>query len=198
MSEYGREYTEYQLNRSRFRRWVRNAYLRRAATLVAEGPCIDFGCGVGELLARLPAGSIGLEFNPDTVEHCRRRGLDVAWYDGTRDGWQLGALPPDRRYASLVMSHVLEHLDDPEKALVPLLEAAADRGVGTALLIVPGPAGFRLDPTHRTFIDLTWMRRVFANLRGWDLVHSGYFPFNARPVGKFFAHNELQVLAKRA
>jgi hypothetical protein len=197
MSEYGREYTDYQLNRSWFRRWVRNIYLDRAARLLPNGPCIDFGCGVGELLRRLPAGSTGLEYNPETVAHCQGIGLDVEWYDGSQDGWQLGALPSGRRYESIVMSHVLEHLENPDGVLAALLLAAGERGADTALVIVPGMAGFRLDPTHRTFIDLPWIQQVLSGVPGWRLAHYGYFPANSSWIGNLFPHNELQVIARR-
>lgn len=197
MNEYDRDYTEYQLNRSRLRRWVRRMYLGRAVKLLPDGPAIDFGCGIGNLLRRLPPGSIGLEYNAETVAYCRRQGLDVIWYDGTRDGWNLGALPSGKRYVSLVVSHVLEHLDAPDRILKSLLAAAGNRGVSTALLIVPGIAGFNSDPTHRTFIDLPWFRKVLGDIDDWQLTHAGYYPFNHESGGGIFAHNELQVVARR-
>lgn len=109
-SEFDQRYTDYQSQRSALRKWVRRAYLRSAAGQL-KGRVLDFGCGVGELLERLPEGSLGLEYNPATVEHCRRKGLDVAVYDGFADDWNLSVLPPGRRFESMVISHVLEHLD---------------------------------------------------------------------------------------
>ena len=66
-AQYGSEYTEYQSNRSRIRKLARTPWLRAAEAYV-EGPAVDLGCGVGELLARLPAGSMGLEINRSTIE----------------------------------------------------------------------------------------------------------------------------------
>ena len=54
-----RELHHYQLDRSPLRKLLRRPYLRAAAGFV-EGAAVDLGCGVGELLSRLPAGSMGL------------------------------------------------------------------------------------------------------------------------------------------
>ena len=193
-SEFDQRYTDYQSQRSALRKWVRRAYLRSAAAQL-EGRVLDFGCGVGELLERLPEGSMGLEYNPATVEHCRGKGLDVAAYDGFADDWSLSVLPPERRFDSMIISHVLEHLEGPADILERLLRAAARRGVRRVLVIVPGRAGYRIDDTHRTFVD----RDMLADARilqdsGFGLQQARYFPVNARAVGDWFAHHELQAL----
>lgn len=195
--EYDADYTKYQSDRSKVRKLVRRIYLGRAASLL-EGPTIDFGCGVGELLSRLPMGSKGLEYNRDTVDFCRSKGLDVSWYDGYADNWSLSPIPGDGRMTSMVISHVLEHLDEPMAVLDRLLHAAYEKGVKKVLVIVPGKAGFRSDATHRTFIDLPVLRDELARQPLWRLDTSGYFPFNLRRVGDYFAHNELQFLMQRA
>ena len=158
------QYTEYQLRRSWLRRQVRRAYLASAARRL-RGPTLDFGCGVGELLARLPSGSLGVEYNPATVSFCRAQGLDVVAYDGFADDWALSTLPAQRRFTSMVISHVLEHLEQPADVLARLLTAAARLGVERVLVIVPGAAGYRIDATHVTFVDLPMLRACAAEAR---------------------------------
>ena len=198
MSEdFGAAYTEYQLRRSWLRRQVRRAYLVSAARKLT-GPTLDFGCGVGELLSRLPAGSMGVEYNPASVALCRARGLDVVSYDGFADDWSLSTLPPDREFTSLVISHVLEHLEQPEEVLHRLLVAATGFGVGRVLVIVPGRAGYKIDRTHVTFVDAQKLAKpgVVAGT-GFEMTAAGYFPGNWRRVGDWFPHHELQVLYTR-
>lgn len=194
--KYDIEYTNYQADRSRVRKLVRRVYLNRAAKLV-DGPTLDFGCGVGELLSRLPAGSRGLEYNKDTVAFCRLHGLAVDWYDGYADDWRLSPVHCSDRLRSMVISHVLEHLEEPMGILERLLGAASDKGIERVLVIVPGLAGYRSDSTHRTFVDLPMLFREIDRQPAWRAVHHGYFPFNSRRVGDWFAHNELQVLLQR-
>ena len=73
---YDKRYADYQANRSALRKLVRRAYLRSAEDLL-QGATLDFGCGICELLERLPDGSVGLEYNKQTVKYCNERGLRV-------------------------------------------------------------------------------------------------------------------------
>jgi hypothetical protein len=194
---FDKGYTDYQLDRSALRKIVRRAYLRNAASLL-EGPTLDFGCGVGELLARLPPGSKGLEYNKATVEYCRRTGLDVDWYDGESDRWTLSVLPPERQFRSMVISHVLEHFDEPTGILRKLLVASAKLGVRRVLVVVPGRAGFRIDETHRTFVDVDVLSRPeIVSGTGFQRRLTRYFPVNLRALGNWIPHHELQALFER-
>lgn len=191
------QYTEYQLRRSWLRRQVRRAYLASAARKL-RGPTLDFGCGVGELLARLPSGSLGVEYNPASVSFCRAQGLDVVAYDGFADDWALSTLPAQRRFTSMVISHVLEHLERPADVLARLLTAAARLGVERVLVIVPGAAGYRIDPTHVTFVDLSMLNQPqVTESTGFSLQDASWFPISWSCLGNWFPHHELQVLYRR-
>jgi trans-aconitate methyltransferase len=196
MNDFDESYTAYQSERSPIRRFVRRWYLR-SATSQLHGPTLDFGCGTGELLSRLPKGSKGVEYNQTSVEHCRAKGLDVTWYDGSADNWSLSTLPADFRFESMVISHVLEHLDGPMEVLQRLLIAASLRGVRRTLVIVPGHAGFRIDPTHRTLVRWEMLRDAIGSFEGWSVTSKRYFPCDIRKIGQVFPHHELQVLIEK-
>lgn len=192
---YDQRYTDYQLQRSGLRKWVRGFYLRSAARLVS-GPTIDFGCGIGEFLRVLPSGSTGLEINRATVDFCRQQGLEVEHYDADVDDWTLSALRESgRRYRSISISHVLEHLHDPVGRLNALLRAARMLGVERALVIVPGRAGYASDATHLTFVDRAMLEDPRA-VEGtpFSIAHSGFFPGNVRAIGDHFTHHELRTV----
>lgn len=189
------KYTRYQLERSMLRRLVRRIYLRRASKLL-RGATLDFGCGVGELLARLPAGSRGLEYNEESVRYCRDAGLSVDWYDGSRDDWALSGV--EGRFDSFLISHVLEHLESPQDVLEKLLRSAERLGVRRFVVIVPGKAGFRIDPTHVEFVDKDMLLDVArATKSGFELVEARYFPGNFAWLGRVLAHHELQAVFDR-
>lgn len=195
-SEFDERYTTYQVKRSVVRRMVRRLYLRSAASQLS-GPTLDFGCGIGELLARLPPGSMGLEYNRATVDYCRSKGMDVSWYDGSVDDWRLSTVATGRQFESMVVSHVLEHLDDPMAILSKLMLAARRLGVVRVLTIVPGRAGYRLDPTHRTFVDRAVLADQAIHAAGFKLQCSRYFPGDFQSLGNWFSHHELQALFVR-
>jgi len=194
--QFDSTYTHYQLDRSWLRKQVRQLYLRKAASLVS-GPTLDFGCGVGELLRLLPPGSQGLEYNKATVEHCQSHGLHVQYYDGFADDWAMSVLTDGTRFESMVISHVLEHLDDPVDKFRKLLAAARPLGIRNVLVIVPGQAGFQFDPTHLTFVD---QDMLIAAVAGTDFTveHAAYYPGNTRGIGDWFTYHELQMVFVRS
>lgn len=189
---YDESYTKYQTGRSAWRQWVRDHYLKAAASY-AIGPSLDFGCGAGELLGRLPGGSMGIEYNRATVERCQCRGLHVEWYDGFKDDFSLNGIPWQGHASTLYLSHVLEHFDDPVHVLTRLastVETEAQRIV----IIVPGRAGFKLDPTHRVFVDDALIEKTVGRMPHWVIRSKRHFPFNHAFAGDVLAHNELQVV----
>lgn len=188
-------YTTHQTERGALRRWVRRYYLRAAARL-SVGPAIDFGCGVGELLQRLPPGSVGVEYNMATVDHCQRLGLNVVWYDGFEDDFALASVPWQGRATTLFLSHVLEHFDDPAHILKRLAQATKQEIV-RIVVIVPGKAGFKADATHRTFVNLDLLRETVGSMKEWTITSSRHFPINHERLGDYFVHNELQVVIDR-
>ena len=197
MNQYDARYTRYQLDRSPLRKLVRGVYLRAAAKQLS-GPTVDFGCGVGELLGRLPERSTGLEINSASVEHCRTQGLDARLHEAHADDWSLSVLEDRRDLQSLVISHVLEHLEDPASKLRQLLKAAQRLGISRVMVIVPGRRGYALDDTHRTFVDLDMLASpAVVDGTGFSLARSRYFPGNLRIIGDYFAHHELQVIYQR-
>lgn len=197
MNEYGEDYARYQMNRSWLRKFVRRIYLQSAASQVI-GRTVDLGCGVGELLSRLPAGSIGLDVNPVSVEYCRQHGLDAQIYDGEEDDWSLSLLEGQSGLQTLVVSHVLEHLDEPMRKLCRVMTACAGLGMSRVLVIVPGRRGFASDKTHRTFIDAAMLSDA-AVVRGTGFALRGtrHFPINVASAGRALTHIELQAVFDR-
>lgn len=189
---YDESYTAYQTGRSRWRQKIRDHYLKVAAAY-AKGPSLDFGCGTGELLQRLPKGSLGIEYNRSTVEHCQQKGLDVVWYDGFADDFSLGGVSWSGRASTVFLSHVLEHFENPVHILTQLANTLEPESV-RIVIIVPGKAGFNSDTTHRTFVDYPMLEKAVNKMSNWKISSSQYFPFNSPIIGNFFAYNELHVI----
>ena len=93
--------------------------LRVLSALPGEGvTLLDVGCGDGALLVELsrrrPQWALtGVEIAPAAAEIARSRapGFDVRTYDGERLPW------PDASFDVGVLSHVLEHVDEPVATL---------------------------------------------------------------------------------
>jgi len=145
------------------------------------GRVLDVGCGVGRCLEFLDGNGIGVDHNPTSVDECRARGF-VAY---TPEAF---ALVDVGVFDTLLMSHVVEHLDPSSgvelvRSYLPYIRAG-----GRIVLITPQEAGQRSDPTHVTFVDAEAARSLLASLR-IPVSRVRSFPF-PRPIGRFFVHNE--------
>lgn len=160
------------------------------------GPTIDFGCGAGQLLARLPTGSIGLEVNPYLVKELQRINLNVILYD-PNDQFSLHSLPANY-YKTLVMAHVLEHFNDADSILRQLCYSCNNLGIQRLIFVLPGIKGFKSDKTHKTFIDKIYLERNgLFHCGDYSIKKTSYFPINLEFIGKYYAFHEFMVIYER-
>ena len=200
---FDQAYANEQLARSRHpvRSFVRSFYLSNLLRFLKE-PALDIGCGAGQLLQKLPAGSIGTEVNPYLVNALQAQGLCV-----------LASRPESPTFLSdetkqaildygiraVCLSHVLEHFADAEERLKTLTADCIALNVEKLLVVVPGLKGYQSDHTHQTFITLDWIRSKSADCLGpYRLAHSSYFPFNHCLAGRFYIYNELIMLFRNS
>lgn len=195
MSNYDQCYFLNQLNRSYLRKLIRSFYLRNIA-VQCIGKTIDLGCGTGELLKLLPKGSLGLEINPFAVEYCKKKGLQVCLLP---EVWKMHHvyMAMDKPFETIVLNHVLEHFQEPEKLLDLLIQEQTIMGLRRLIIVVPGKKGFLSDETHSTFIDKKWFKLFFnEDQRGIRIkkVSFKYFPWNNERLGNIFTHHELHAI----
>lgn len=190
-AEFDNQYASEQLRRRRswLRRIVKELYLHNLLRLL-PGKTVDLGCGAGQLLERLPAGSIGLEVNPSLVRTLASMGLSVRLYDAMSDDFSLGVVERDV-YKHLVCSHVIEHFADPAASLRKL-GAACDRlGIASMIFVVPGLLGFLSDPTHKTFVTEQFIDDQQLRFIGpYQMSKPMYFPGNWESLGRLYRYHE--------
>lgn len=157
------------------------------------GFVLDIGCGLGRNLTNLGGASAGIGVDPNTeaVATCRRRGLNAF----TPDEFAESEHGRSEQFDTLLISHVLEHLSEPDAAALIAKYVQYLRRGGRAVLITPQEAGFRSDPTHLVFVDLARLERM-SSAAGLSLVNAYSFPF-PRPVGRWFRYNEFVHIARK-
>lgn len=197
-AEFSREYAVRQLARRQhpLRRAVKRLYLDNLLRFV-NGRTLDVGCGAGQLLERLPTGSVGIEVNPALVAHLNGCGLDVraARADGERI--DLSAVAAER-FETLVLSHVLEHFDHADRVLADVLHGASTLSANTVVVVVPGWVGYRSDPTHKTFVTIDYIRQTGLDAcAGFELQETSFYPGNAAWLGRLFVYHELLLVYRR-
>ncbi len=155
------------------------------------GRTLDIGCGIGRNLATLPAGSVGVDHNPVSIEMARERGFTAL----TTAEWEESELRAPDSFDGFLVAHVIEHLpaEDGEammRSYLPYL-----RPGGKVLFICPQERGYASDPTHvrwTTGEDLADLARTLGLApRPWRS-----FPF-PRAAGKVFVYNEFNLLATK-
>lgn len=197
-TEFSREYAAEQIRRSRhpLRKAIKWFYLRNILKDVI-GPCIDFACGAGQLLALLPPGSVGLEINPFLIQELVDKGLNAILYNSEDDQFSLKELP-EGHYSTFIMAHVLEHFTDSAQILQTLLRSCKRLGIRRIILVQPGMKGFLSDRTHKTFVDSRFFQsQGLLDCEGYRLRKLRYFPVNRESFGNYFIYNELIVVFDR-
>ena len=158
---------------------------------LVRGRVLDIGCGVGRNLLHLDGNGVGVDTNEHSVAVARERGL-VAY---TADAFPSSADGSPGRYSTLLIAHVLEHMNRNEATAVlgsylPYLAAG-----GRVVVIVPQEAGFRSDPTHVSPVDRRELMAI-ADEHGLLVDRIASFPL-PRFVGKLFKHNETVAVMHR-
>jgi SAM-dependent methyltransferase len=197
-AEFDRNYAAEQLRRSRhpLRKLVKSLYLNNILNEVS-GPTIDFGCGAGQLLTRLPAGSVGLEINPYLVAELRRIGLNVLRYDPDADQFLLRDFPTGH-YKTMVIAHVIEHFPDSAQTVRKIWRSCERLGILKIIVIVPGAKGYRADKTHKTFVNQRYLEdQGLLNCEGYAVTKTRYFPINAERFGEVFTYQEFKIVYER-
>ena len=200
-SDFGDSYGAEQIRRrsSALRRLIKSRYIQNLVR-VFDGPTIDLGCGAGQVLERLPSGSVGLEINDTLIGYLKALQLNVLKYDALADDFALTPLSGQGpgRYHHLLSAHVLEHFDDPVHAVRRLAASCDALGVQSMTFVVPGEKGFSSDPTHRVFVTEAFIRQQgLADCGPFHLDSVSYFPLNWRGMGKWFTYHECILTWRR-
>jgi SAM-dependent methyltransferase len=153
------------------------------------GRTLDVGCGIGRNLETLDPGSVGVDHNATAIEVARERGVTAL----TVDEWTVSDLRQPDSFDGMLLSHVIEHLSEPDAVALMRDYLPYLRPGGRVFFVCPQERGYASDPTHVRFatgddlVDLS--REVGLEPQPWFS-----FPF-PRWAGKPFIYNEFCVLA---
>jgi 2-polyprenyl-3-methyl-5-hydroxy-6-metoxy-1,4-benzoquinol methylase len=160
----------------------------RALRNLELGRTIEIGCGAGRLLSALPAGSVGVDHNPGLVEHCRSKGLTAYSVE------EFAATATERSFDSILIAHVIEHLDQGDGSALVRTYLPYLRPGGRVVVITPQERGQASDPTHVRLVDFA-AARALVEACGLSVERQRSFPF-PRFMGRAFIYNEFMTVAR--
>lgn len=160
---------------------------------------LDIGCGRGEWLA-VAAGEkrslTGIDSNPESIEHCRAKGLHAAGGDAIE---YLRSLP-DASLAVVTAFHVVEHL--PVAALLRLVTEVSRTLQPGGLFAVETPnARNILMGSHHFWNDPTHQRPVPAALLEFIFDYCGLhtvkrLDLNPAPAEEHLPYSEIDLIRR--
>ncbi|UKY50560.1 class I SAM-dependent methyltransferase [Streptomyces inhibens] len=157
---------------------------------IGSGRVLEIGCGAGDMLADCAPGSVGVDHDPRSVEHCRARGLTAY----TADTFLAGPHARPGAFDALLSAHVLEHLDDEQVEGLLRAYVRYVRPGGGVLLITPQEAGHRAGPAPVRFTDFALLR-AFAESAGLAVRRAYSHPL-PRPAGMLLRSNVFVLVAQ--
>jgi trans-aconitate methyltransferase len=162
--------------------------LLRQFNAIPQAIVADLGCGLGSFLRFCQKRNIaakGYDNNQNMVELCKQQGLNVEFASVLEI--------PDTTLNACFCDNVLEHLTQEEIeqffAHIKLKMAVG----GRLVVVVPGKAGYKTDPTHKTFVTYALMDEV-CRRHGLKLAKTFYTPLNYGFVAKFLYLNMLVLV----
>jgi SAM-dependent methyltransferase len=154
------------------------------------GLTLDVGCGIGRNLANLEGRGVGIDHNAASVAVARAQGFDAM----TSDEFLVSPFAVPGRFDSLLVAHVLEHMNGDEALDLVRTHLPYVRAGGNVVLITPQERGFRSDATHVAFMDFAALHDITDAL-DLPVARAYSFPFPRR-FGSLFIYNEFVVVAR--
>ena len=137
------------------------------------------------------ADGVGVDHNSESIAVARALGLR-AW---TTDEWPECPDAVPGSFDTLLLAHVLEHLDEQEASDLLATYLPFLRPRASMILICPQERGYASDPSHVRWVDFSTLDRTARGSR-FEPVRAYSFPF-PRVVGRVLPYNEFVLLAER-
>jgi SAM-dependent methyltransferase len=144
MNDNYHQYFNYLRNRSFLGFLYRKYWLYPRICAHLDGRVLDVGCGIGDFV-KFRKQTTGVDINPETVEFCKKQGLDVFQME-------INKLPfLSSEFDGILLDNVLEHIESPRLLIEEIYRVL--KPSGTFLVGVPGRKGYTKDLDHKVFYD---------------------------------------------
>jgi SAM-dependent methyltransferase len=157
---------------SPIKKWVRRFLFINPVVRQFKGYVLDIGCGPGVYLENYSGPSLGIDAHPSNVKICTKKGIKAIEADANK-------FLQVNTFDTVLLSHILEHLDDPAKVIENAYRST--KYGGEIIVIVPCKEGFvsglNDEVGHKHFIDEEFVDEKIRSLGGKKIYSSTFPPF---------------------
>jgi glycosyltransferase involved in cell wall biosynthesis/predicted SAM-dependent methyltransferase len=162
-----KSYFAYLQTRSILGKLYRNFWLYPFIVKNIKGRALDIGCGIGDMI-NFRSNTVGVDINTHAVDYCVKKGLDARVMT-------IDILPFDSNaFDSVIMDHLLEHIENPSFILNEINRVLRKGGV--LIIGVPGIKGFACDNDHKIFYNELKLKSLLDDF-GFVSNKISYAPF---------------------
>lgn len=167
------KYHEYLKTKSLIGNLYRQHYVYSILEKYITGLLLDYGCGLGDMLARYK-NSIGVDINPYNIEYCISRGVTA---------YLLNSYSFDKvKFDTIILDNVIEHVSNPMMIVKNISKVSRSK---TVLIIgVPGQKGFASDSDHKIYYDKDNLVPLFSN-HGYVFKKCIFTPWKSEILNKY-------------
>jgi 2-polyprenyl-3-methyl-5-hydroxy-6-metoxy-1,4-benzoquinol methylase len=169
---------------------VQAPYRWKLRRMVGQRSVLDVGCGIGRNLSNLGPGSVGVDHNRTSVEHCRELGLTAF----TPEEFLASSHNAPGMFDGLLAAHLIEHMDRSRALEVVGSYLPTLRSGSVVVVITPQERGYASDATHVRFCGFDESAQLCETL-GLTVTAQSSFPF-PRVAGRAFTYNEFVTVAR--
>ena len=145
--------------------WLKARYGRIIGNVI-KGPVLDIGCGAGVVCCELQQRGfdiVGLDYSPKILVRARSRSNGIKYIEGRAENIPF----PDHHFNTIIMTEMLEHVEDEQKAI-----AEADRvAKHKAAIIISVPNGGALSKIHVRLFDSNSLKQLLP----WKIIEFDIF-----------------------
>ena len=158
------------IEQNRIKKWLRRFFFISPIVSQFKGYVLDIGCGPGVYLEYYTGPALGIDAHPNNIRICQEKGIQAIEEDANQ-------FVRKNTFDTVLMSHILEHLDNPEGVMKNAYENS--KPGGHIIIIVPCYEGFvsglNEEVGHKKFIDENYVDEKM-NALGCKKIHTSIFP----------------------
>lgn len=176
---------------SKTKSYLRKVFYVNPIVRQFRGYVLDVGCGLGSYIGEYPGPHLGIDAHENNVKHCQQKKINAIKADAS-------SFVQENTFDTVLLSHILEHLTEPSRALENAYLSAKGGG-GLIIIVVPCLIGFMRGFNdlvgHKQFVSEEYVDHYLLGRFGCKKLRSYSFPCIELPF--FGKYRESRIIYQK-